>query len=217
MTFHPRAGLPTTPSRPRAKPGTASPGGPRALPGRPRDPPSSSFVPFYLTAEKVWKWRGSLVPPGTGPPRIPTRNKCTNMMVRENRGSGQRQFHSDPIENSMLAPAPLPAAPSRISADWWRNTSISGQAGDGGFRVDLPFGPVIGGSADVHASWAERGGDVAPARAAAGSRAAGLRGGRGKLRSPWKRANRCESRVFRPLLAEASRPRFNPPRHHQRS
>lgn len=103
------------------------------------------FVPFYLTAENVWKQKGSSGLPGTGPPRIPTRNKCTNMMGRENRSHQQWQFHPHPIEGSMLAPTPIPATPSRLGDNWRKDASILFHASFGENLVSPPpSGTVIG-------------------------------------------------------------------------
>lgn len=88
----------------------------------------SRFVPFYLTAENVWKRRRSSGLPATGPLLIPTRNKCNNMMRRENRSNRQPQFHPHLTEVSMLALTPIPSNPSRLGDDWRKDVSISLQA-----------------------------------------------------------------------------------------
>ena len=140
MTFYPRAGLQLPAGLARARDSMSRQAPRPASRSTARAP--SRFVTFYLTAANVWKRRGSISLPGTGPPRIPTRNKCTNMMGREHRSSRQRQLHPHPIEGSMLAPAPIPTTPSRLGDDWRKDASISSQA----VIEENLFGPSPSGS-----------------------------------------------------------------------
>ena len=153
----PGPGRPTAPSRPCESPGLHLPAGPTPFRWVSIPPSQLGLVPFYLIAENVWKRRGSNGLPGTGPPRIPTRNKCTSMMWKEP-DQRQRQLHPDPIEGSMLAPARTPTTPARRGADWRKEASISLQAVIGGnlFRASTMIGesrlwpapshPVLGGA-----------------------------------------------------------------------
>lgn len=145
MTFHPRAGLQLPAGLARVRDSISRRAPRTARRSTARAP--WSFVTFYLTAENVWKQRGGSSLPGTGPPRIPTRNKCTNMMGRDYTSSRQRQLHPHPIEGSMFAPAPIPTTPSRLGYDWRKDASIPPRTVIGGSLFGPPpSGTVIGDS-----------------------------------------------------------------------